>query len=118
MTDIRRHLEIMLDVLDEKEWIQGDLFEGLHGARGDQNDIALEEVTGVCLAGSYTFAAICGMVTPLGWYEVSEAILATAADLFPERCATVPFLNDHKDTTIEDIRLVVKTAIEKASEAA
>ena len=119
MTDIRRHLEIMLDVLDEKEWIQGDLFEGPHGARGDQFAFPMEEVTGVCLAGSYTYAVICGMVTQNDWYPVSAAILAAARDLFPEeRCVTVPFLNDCKETTEEDIRLIVKTAIEKASEAA
>ena len=119
MTDIRRHLEIMLDVLDEKEWIQGNLFEGPHGLRGDQFAFPMEEVTGVCLAGSYTYAVICGMVTQNDWYPVSAAILAAARDLFPEeRCVTVPFLNDCKDTTEEDIRLIVKTAIEKASEAA
>ena len=40
MTDIARHLETMLDVLDGMEWIQGDLFEGPHGLRGDHNDIS------------------------------------------------------------------------------
>ena len=119
MTDIRRHQEIMLDVLDEKEWIQGDLFEGPHGLRGDQFAFPMEEVTGVCLAGSYSYAVIRGMVYAADWYEVSEAILAAARDLLPEeRCVTVPFFNDCKDTTEEDIRLIVKTAIEKASEAA
>ena len=119
MTDIARHLETMLDVLDEKEWIKGDLFEGPHGLRGDQSVISPEDVTGVCLAGSYTYAVLTGMVSANDWDLVSPVILEVVEDLFPGRGSwSVPHFNDCKDTTVEDARLVLKTAIEKASEAA
>lgn len=120
MTDIGRELEIMLDVLDEKEWIQDDLFEGPHGLRGDQQSMPAEDVTGVCLAGAYTYAVITGTITENNWQPVSQVILEAASDLFPDRWGvmlsppTVPFFNDDKNTTVEDIRLVLKTAAEKA----
>lgn len=119
MTDIARHLETMLDVLDEKDWIKGDLFEGPHGLRGDQNDISPEDVTGVCLAGSYTYAVLTGMLSANDWWTVSSVILDAVENLFPGRTTlSVPAFNDCKDTTVEDARLVVKTAIEKVREAA
>ena len=120
MTDIARHLETMLDVLDEKEWIKGDLFEGPHGLRGDHNDIfSPENITGVCLAGSYSYAVLTGMLSANDWYLVAPVILAAVEDLFPDRAGwSVPAFNDCKDTTVEDARLVLKTAIEKVREAA
>ena len=113
---IRTALEAMLGVLDEKDWIQGDLFEALSGARGDQTDIDLEDVTGVCLAGSYTYALLTGALrSEEGFFGVSEALLAVARDLFPGRkTATIPKFNDDKNTTREDIILVLKTAVSKS----
>lgn len=120
---IREQLEAMLDVLDEKDWIQGDLFEGPHGLRGDQQSIPLEDVTGVCLAGAHKYAVLTGMIaTDSGWWQVSDIILDAARDLFPDvwtgcwGAPTIPFLNDQKGMTVEDIRLILKTAIEKADQ--
>ena len=118
MTGIRRQLEIMLNILDEKEWIQGNLFEGPLGLRGDQHDVPVEDVTGVCLAGAYTYAIVTGAIARNNWQEVAGIIITVAGDLFPDRGRgwSVPYFNDHKETTEEDIRLVVKTAIEKAGQ--
>ena len=115
--DIRRHLETMLDILDEKEWIQGALFEDARGRRGDQNDIFLEDVTGRCLAGAYTYGTLSGTVRINDLWPVSQIIVAVVKDLFPGRLTcSLPSFNDHKDTTVEDVRLVLKVAIERSSE--
>ena len=108
--NVRKTLEEMLKVFDEKDWIQGTMYRP-YGA-------SIEEITGVCLAGSYTYAALTGMVSANDWYLVSPVILEAVEDLFPGRPGwSVPGFNDHKDTTVEDARLVVKSAIEKAREA-
>lgn len=120
---IREQLEAMLDVLDEKEWIQGVLFEGEDGKRGDEIDVPLERVTGVCLAGAHKYAVMTGAITTNAWWQVSDIILDVARDLFPDVWTgcwsppTIPFLNDHTGMTVEDIRLILKTAIEKAGES-
>lgn len=114
---VREHLEIMLDVLDGKEWIQDDLYETADGRRGDHLDIPLEDVTGVCLAGAYQYGVLTGTMTAADWEGVSRAVLAAVNTLFPERGGrTIPSFNDHPDTTREDIYLALKTAIENGEE--
>lgn len=88
----------MESVLNEKGWIKGKM--------------VTED--GVCLVGAYRTLLYDGRSYPT--QRVKDAI----RELFPERSgnctSTMPFFNDHPDTTREDVSLVIKHAGYKMEE--
>ena len=111
--DVREVLVKMLDILQEKEWIQGNLYK--------YNDIMRHHIEGVCLEGACNLA-VDTEVLPLraqGFLRsaVNASVLDAAAYLFPEKTppwATAMFqFNDYEGVSREDVILTVKTAIER-----
>ena len=115
--EVREVLEGMLDILHEKEWIQGHLYKGT-GSSPDDLFIPREEVQGVCLEGA-CHLAFSAALTPAEMCDlktlVNQAVINAAADSCPEKYQDymkVMFqFNDFEKTTREDVILAVKTAI-------
>jgi hypothetical protein len=119
MTDMTAEeiLERMLHVFDEKDWIQDGMWapDSLEWV----NDPA---VTGVCLEGAFCLARGAVNLSELGpefshkfshWPDINRTLQTVITDLFPDR-EPVPFLfNDNPYTTLEDVKLVIKTALER-----
>jgi hypothetical protein len=108
MMEIREILEQMLRVFDEKDWIQGRLC-----IPEDPSDISAAKA--VCLKGAW---AVCRMRDPIAWEPwdllIEGILMKTILDLYPDRARVWAWqFNDHPDTTLEDVRLVLKFAIEK-----
>lgn len=108
-------LDKMIARLHDKGWIQGVIWEEYFIP--SDSSFPLEGVKGkACLRGT---ADLCNMMQPFGAGErlsaVGDRLAAAIAELFPERLkeahwdAVVKF-NDHEDTTVEDVMLVVKHA--------
>ena len=107
--NVRKTLEEMLKVFDEKDWIQGTMYRP-YGA-------SIEEITGVCLEGSWGLCHQIRLLELADWGEVLPYLKAAIGDLFPARSnhGSPWQFNDHQDTTGEDVLLVIKTAAARAS---
>ena len=111
---MRETLEGMLKVLEEKDWIQGHLYRTYDGNTNYPANRAV--ITGACLEGA------CALTMPEDTFfivipsRLRDLLLSVMTDLFPERMDEVSALfefNDHPQTTLEDIRLVIKTGIDR-----
>lgn len=79
-----------LELLHERGWYQG-MLESSDGR--------------LCLVGTLD-RATSGQWIPSEW----DMLIRVACQLFPKRGADAPAINDHKDTTLEDIELILKHA--------
>ena len=113
--ETREMLEAMLATLQEKDWIQGDSYFPEVPAGSLPDPLV---VTGVCLEGAWGLNYSGQGACLDEWQEARIALCKVIRELYPGRLLfpgnTSPFyFNDHKDTTREDVLLVVKTAIER-----
>ena len=114
-------LEGMLRVFEEKDWIQGHLYRSVAFDSNMPSDPMT--VTGACLEGACHLVMQNTMDCSLVPLNLRYHLLRVATDLFPERMTDIGSsvvgklalfdFNDHPNTTLEDIRLVIKTAIDR-----
>jgi hypothetical protein len=111
-------LEGMLDVLHDKDWIQGQLYAGPEG--DDPTGVCLEGACNIVLWSALRRSAIrdgarFGQLRK----DAGELVIEAAREVFGEEkvpgWVSIMFqFNDLETTTREDVILAVKTAIERA----
>lgn len=104
-----------IEVIAEKGWIKGDL-ERQNGYISQSSDTP-EEWTrpGVCMIGALRFGAKIDRSEDLPIY-IMNIVQNVIDDQLFDRGHNIPFFNDHEDTVVEDVIMVLEKAAVRLDE--